>query len=106
MGAFAWLATDRDALGLRQVICAHLLSKPQHFGAEFLRPPNFTSQQWDELRAMGSSLGLSVEGDGIIQRCALDFLRPSTHADEGFMRVFLDWMDNKVAVLNLIQVAC
>ena len=22
------------------------------------------------------------------------------------MRVFLDWMDNKVAVLNLIQVAC
>ena len=33
-----------------------------------------------------------------------EFLRPSTHATEVYMRVLLDWQDNKVAVLNLVQI--
>ena len=48
---------------------------------------------------------MPIEDDGVVQRCALDFLRPSKHTEEGFMMVLLDWLDNKVAVLNLLQVA-
>lgn len=39
-----------------------------------------------------------------VQMWALVFLQSSTHIDERFMAVLLDWLDHKVAILNLLQV--
>jgi hypothetical protein len=38
-----------------------------------------------------------------VQMWALVFLQSSTHIDERFMAVLLDWLDRKVAILNLLQ---
>ena len=98
------MAADREASGLRQAICIHLLSKIEQFRKEFPVPPPITEQQWLNLCAVGEALGIHVTQDDPVQQWAATFLCPSTHADEGFMRVLLDWLDNKVAVLNLLQI--
>ena len=95
---------DHDALGLRQAICTHLLSKADQFQAEFKRPPVLTPQEWRALQDLAASLRIPTNLDNAVQRCALAFLRPSQHTEEGFMMVLLDWLEHKVAVLNLLQI--
>ena len=98
------MVIDREATGLRRVICNHLLDKHEQFQRDFPLPPNHTAQQWQDLRAFGDSLGIHLKSEGTVQRNALEFLRPSTHATEGHMKVLLDWLGHKVAVLNLLQI--
>ena len=45
---------------------------------------------------------MSVQEDDLdlVQKWGLYFLLRSTHADENYMRVLLDWLENKVAVMN------
>ena len=98
------MATDREASGLRQVICTHLLDKPEQFQRDFPIPPNHMAQQWQELRALGDSLGIRLKTEGAVQRNLLEFVKQSTHATKGHMRALLDCLGHRVAVLNLLQI--
>ena len=102
------MATDSEASDLQLVICqcTHLLNKPEQFQRDFPLPPNHTAQQWQELRGLGDSLGIRLKTEGVVQQNALEYLKQSTHATEGHMRVLLDWPGHnlKVAVLNLFQI--
>jgi hypothetical protein len=63
-----------------------------------------TEAEWLKLRTVSDSLRIQMDDRCEVQRWAIAFLSPSTHADEGFMKVLLDWLCNKVAVMNLLQV--
>ena len=97
-------AHNREASALRQAVCIHLLNNADRFRSEFPVPLPMPEAEWLKLRAVSDSLHIQVDTRCEVQRWALAFLSPSTHADEGFMRVLLDWLCNKVAVLNLLQV--
>ena len=97
-------AHDCEASALRQAVCAHLLHNVDRFRSEFPTPLQVTEVEWLKLRAMSDPLHIPVDFSCEVQRWAIAFLSPSTHADEGFMRVLLDWLCNKVAVMNLLQV--
>ena len=70
------------------------------------RPPanDGREAEWLKLRTVSDSLRIQMDDRCEVQRWAIAFLSPSTHADEGFMKVLLDWLCNKVAVMNLLQV--
>ncbi len=88
---------------MRQAVCTHLLRNVDRFRSEFPVPLHVKEAEWLKLRTVSDSLHIQVDDRCEVQRWALAFLSPSTHADEGFMRVLLDWLCNKVAVMNLLR---
>jgi hypothetical protein len=96
-------AHDCEAAALRQAVCMHLLHKVDRFLSEFPSPLQVTEAEWLKLRAVSDPLHIQVDDRCEVQQWVIAFLSSSTHMDEGFMRVLLDWLCNKVAVMNLLQ---
>ena len=100
----AGMSKERGANTVRNALCAHMWRHAPRFQHLFtLEPPR---RQWGDLLLMAKELRLadsmSAQEDdlNLVQKWGLYFLLRTTHADESYMRVLLDWLENKVAIMN------
>ena len=98
------MSKERGADTVRAALCAHMWRYESRFQHLFLLEP--ARNKWDDLLRAAKELRLlekmnAQEDDfTLVQKWALHFLSNSTHADENYMRVLLDWLGNKVAIMN------
>jgi hypothetical protein len=108
-GILLGTSIDPAASGLRQAISNHMFSNINRFRDHFTALPILSLQQLESkiLQQLGKQrrIGMNIYDLAcLVQMWALVFLQFSTHIDERFMAVLLDWLDHKVAILNLLQV--
>ena len=98
------VSEDRDADGLRCIVYSHLLSNMERFRHRFSSAlPTEVSDCVVLLREREAQFDLPGP-PCLVRKWAFLFLRSSTHVDDCFMSVLLDWLGHRVGVMNLIRV--
>ena len=99
------VSKDRDADGLRTILYGHMLSNVSRFQHHFVSPPNTDERECTLLIQTERRAQFHFSGPPCpVRKWAFFFLRPSTHVDERFMMVILDWLGHRVGIMNLMQV--
>ena len=104
------LAEDRNASGLRTILHHHLLTHVDRFQPMFNTELPLSDEQWATLTRLERQAGVHFSSPSRsdpltpLRTWAFQFLRSSTHVDERFMHVLLDWLQNKLAIITLVQV--
>ena len=100
------MTEDRGAEGLRVLIYCHATGHKERFGILF--PPGERLTEADarlllQFEKQNNLLFDEDEPPCAVRRAAYRFLSLSDHLTESFLKVFLDWLEHKVALLPLIQ---
>ena len=102
------MADDVHAEGIRTAIYVHTLSNRQRLRAAFSHDYPMQISEVSRLLNTEREHGVMFSPDDPpcpVRKAAYLVLHPSTHLDEHYARLLLDWLDNKVALVLLIQVA-
>jgi len=98
------VSEDRDAEGLRFIVYSHLLSNLERFRYRFCSAlPTDVSDSVVLMREREAKFHLPGP-PCLVRKWAFLFLRSSTHVDDCFMSVLLDWLGHRVGVMNLTRV--
>ena len=99
------VSDDRDADGLRTIVYSHLLSNIERFRELFGSVVTIDARDCALLMERERQAQLDFpEPPCLVRKWAFLFLRPSTHVDDRFMSVLLDWLGHRVGVMNLMRV--
>ena len=102
-GKIIAVSLDHDADGLRTIIYSHMLSNLVSFQRLFASPLALSSEH-SLIQAEQRAQYLFQDPPCHLRKWAFHFLQPSTHVDERYMAVLLDWLGSRVAIMNLLRV--
>ena len=101
------LSGDEGAEGLRVMIYCHAIRHKERFSTLFPRSPRLSEAETDTLLRFEHQNGFRFDVETPlcpVRLAAYRFLCLSEHLTESFLAVFFDWMENKVALMPLLQV--
>ena len=101
------LSGDEGAEGLRVIIYCHAIRHKERFSTLFPRGPRLSEAEIGLSLRFEHQHGFNFDVETPpcpVRLAAYRFLCLSEHLTESFLAVFFDWMENKVALMPLLQI--
>jgi len=101
------MADDSEAEGTRVAIYCHALKNRQRLKSTFRQDVSIKDCDHSPMlrfEQMNGFVFAKNDPPCNVRKAAFSFLHPSTHLDERYAKLLLDWLHNKVALIPLTQV--
>ena len=96
-----------NAEGIRTVIACHALMNRHSLRHIFRDDPTMTEDEISQMQGFEQMHGFKFDASDhpcSVRKAAFMFLRPTMHLDERYLKLLLDWLEHKVALIPFTQV--